>query len=242
MEEAVKPHNKGALPAELTPVSSEYRSPETEPRRDPEKSANDFVVEIDPEKPVRAVISTEPSVEYPRAYSHVRSPELRRGEYIILMSTTAVCGSIGGVILALSGKADPSAIAQITENLSSGFGSIFFQRLLIGAAFLLAEYLLGFFALGDLFVWAAPLCCAMGLSLRIAVTQSWILLPSAIVTTIACIIGAAVSSGFSRALMRLSNGGTVHLESSLRQKYTISFLGYLAAIIAGAIYEGAILH
>lgn len=242
MEEAIKPHNKGALPADLTPVLSEYRSPETEPRRVPEERADDFIVEIDPEKPVRAVISTEPSAEYPRAYSHVRSPELKRGEYVILMSTTALCGSIGGVILALSGQADPSAVARITEDLHSGFGSIFFQRLLIGAAFLLAEYLLGFFALGDLFVWAAPLWYAMGLSLRIAVTQSWILLPSAIVTAIACITGAATSSGFSRALMRLARGGTVHLEGSMRQKYTISFLGYLAAMLAGAIYEGAILH
>lgn len=242
MEEAVKPHNKGVLPADLTPVLSEYRSPETDPRRDPEKIANDFMVEIDPEKPVRAVISTEPSAEYPRAYSHVRSPELRRGEYIILMSATAVCGTVGGVILALSGKADTSAIVKITEDLSSGFGSIFFQRLLIGAAFLLAEYLLGFFALGDLFSWAAPMCCAMGLSLRISATESWILLPSAVVTLIACVMGAATSSGLSRTLMRISRGGTVHLEDSLHLKYTVSFLGYLTAVIAGAIYEGAILN
>lgn len=237
MEDAVKSHNRGVLPADLTVALPENSSVVSETHDGYEENPGGIIL-ISPDEPTGSPPET---AEYPHEYTHVRSPELKRGEYLILMSASAVCGAIGGVILALSGKADPWAIEKIIQGLSSGFGNIFFQRTLIGAAFLLAEYILGFFALGDLLVWAAPLCCAMGLSLRIAATESWILLPSAIVTLIACVIGAATSSGFSRALMRLSRGGTVHLGSSPRQKYTINFLGYLAAIIAGAIYEGAIL-
>ncbi len=239
MEEAVKSHNRGVLPADLTAAMPENLSesaPDANETRGSESSGSIIIIPSD-----EHTDSPPETAEYPREYTHVRSPELKRGEYIILMSASAVCGAIGGVILALSGKADPWAVAKITEGLSSGFGNVFFQRTLIGAAFLLAEYILGFFALGDLFVWAAPLCCAMGLSLRITAAQSWILIPSAVVTLIACVTGAATSSGFSRALMRLSRGGTVHLGNSPRQKYTINFLGYLAAVIAGAIYEGAIL-
>ena len=197
------------------------------------------VIEASVETPIE--IYSE-AAEYRREHSHARSPGLKRGEFVILMSATAVCGAVGGAILALSGKADIFALSKISLDMSGGFGSIFFQRLIIGAALLLAEFLVGFFAFGDLFVWAAPMCCAMGLSLRIAATESWILLPSAIITLIACVMGAATSSGMSQTLIRISRGGTVHLEDSLHVKYTLSFLGYLAAVIAGAIYEGLILN
>ena len=226
MEDVLKPHNRGVLPENSNTVTESLQT------QFPEEISSGGVIEA----------YVESTSEYRRDYSHVRSPELKRGEYVILMSATAVCGAVGGAILALSGKADVSALAKITQDLSGGFGSVFFQRLLIGAAFLLAEYIIGFFAFGDLFVWAAPMCCAMGLSLRIAATKSWILLPSAIITLIGCVMGAATSSGLSHTLIRLSRGGTVHLEDSIHVKYTVSFLGYLAAVLAGAIYEGAILN
>lgn len=241
MEDAVRSHSRGVLPADMSPAlpksTAAIRDTPDVLNEHTEEHADDAIIELSPDD----LPASYETAEYPHEYTHVRSPELRRGEYIILMSAAAVCGAVGGVILALSGKAEPSALLKIREDLSSGFWSIFTGRLIIGTVFLLAEYILGFFALGDLFVWAAPLCCALGLSLRIASTQSWILLPSAIVTITAVTVGAAASSGFSRALMRLSRGGTVHLESSPRQKFTVNFLGYLAAIIAAAIYEGAIL-
>lgn len=184
-------------------------------------------------------IETE-ELEY-HEYRHVRSPELRRSEQVLLMTASAVCGAIGGVILALSDKYDPKALQELIDASLSGFGSIFFQRILIGALFLGIEYLLGFFALGDLLVWASPLVYSLGTAFRITVLKSWVLIPSAVVGAAAIIFGAALSAGFSRSLMRLSSGGTVYLESSPKQKLTINFLGCLAAVIAAAIYEGAIL-
>lgn len=184
---------------------------------------------------------TEP--EYPREYKHVRSPELRRSEQIILMSAAAVCGAVGGVLLALSGKADsdPEIMQRLIDNTLNGFVRIFLERVMLGVLFLGIEYLLGFFALGDLFVWAAPLTYSLGTAFRVTALKAWVLLPSAVVGAIGVIVGAALSSGFSHALMRLSSGGTVYLESSPKQKLAVSFLGCLAAVVAAAIYEGAIL-
>ena len=239
MEEAIMKNGTSTLP-ESSAIKNENEAPQL-----PENLSSGGVIEAYIETPREHYIeipgeTTGETAE--RRRNHARSSELERGEYIFLMAATAVCGATAGAILALSGKADMSALLKITQDLSSGFGNIFFQRLIIGSALLLAEFLVGFFALGDLFVWAAPLCCAMGLSLRITATESWILLPSAIVTLIACVMGAATSSGLSRTLMRLSRGGTVHLEDSLHVKYIISFLGYLAAVLVGAIYEGLILN
>lgn len=184
-------------------------------------------------------ISDEP--EYPYEYRHVRSPELKRSEHGFLMSAAAVCGAVGGVILALSGKADPKALEMLVDKTLDGFWSIFCGRTLLGAIFLAAEYLLGFFAPGDLLVWLPPLVYSLGTAFRITALQNWLLLPSGIVGTISIIIGATISAGFSNSLMRLTSGGTVYIESSPKKKFTVSFLGCLAAVIAAAIYEGAIL-
>lgn len=238
MEEAVKTHNKGVLPSDI-PEYSSGEKPNENAVQNTEASSDDAMIEILPEE--YPVSPSEEAVEYPHEYTHVRSPELRRGEHLIVMSAAAVCGAVGGVILALSGKADLYAVEQIVKDLSGGFGSVFLQRLIIGAAFLLIEYILGFFALGDILVWTAPLCCAMGLSLRITAAESWVLIPSAVVTIAAVVTGAAMSSGFSRTLMKLSRGGTVHMGDSPRQRLTLNFLACLAAITAAAIYEGAIL-
>lgn len=235
MEDTVDLRNKGVLP--------ENPSDNNEARQIHEESAASANIiktsQISDTSELTLDISDEP--EYPHEYKHVRSPELKRSEQIVLMTAAAVCGAAGGVILALSGKADPKALEKLIDGSLNGFGSIFFQRTLIGALFLAVEYLLGFFALGDLFVWLSPLVYTLGTAFRITALRSWVLLPSGIVGVIAVIMGAALSSSFSNSLMRLSSGGTVYIESSPKQKFTVSFLGCLAAVIAAAIYEGAIL-
>ena len=84
------------------------------------------------------------------------------------------------------------------------------------------------------------MCCGMGLSLRITATGAWNLLPSAILTLTAVVLGAAVSANLSQTLMRLLRGGTVYLDSSPRRSFTLAFLGFLAMTVAAAIYEGVI--
>lgn len=256
MKDETKPLNRGVLPENASeqnetrhtreesaaseamsfqsgsPVNLSAVNDSPEPRAIPENGVSESAeLELD--------ISDEP--EYPYEYRHVRSPELKRSEQGFLMSAAAVCGAVGGVILALSGKADPKALETMVDGTLEGFWSIFRQRTLIGAVFLAVEYLLGFFAPGDLLVWLSPLVYTLGVSFRITALQNWALLPSGIVGTISVIAGAVLSAGFSNSLMRLTSGGAVYIESSPKKKFTVSFLGCLAAIIAAAIYEGAIL-
>lgn len=221
MDIAVKTHNRGALPADF------FEEQQTE------QTAGVTELTDPPEE--------EAAAEYPR-YSHVRSPEIRRNGFVILMAISAVVGAAGGAVLAFSKNADFEALKAISGTLDGEFGRIFLQRALIGAAFLLAEYLLGFFALGDFLVWSAPMFYGMGLGLRLAASGKWILLPSAIISLAAAVFGAAVSASFSQTLFRLLRGGTVYLDSSPRKNLTLCFLGLLALVIASSIYEGIILN
>ncbi len=185
-----------------------------------------------PEMPeVSAEISE--SSEYP----HVRYPRVHRSGSLIVMALSAVCGVIGGVLL--------SANTEITQNLESSllqsFGEIFLNRTIIGAVFLATEYILGFFALGDMLVWSVPLVAGLGLAFRVAVTREWILLPSSILLLIVTAFAGAVSAGLSSTLMQLSRGGTIHLGESPRRQFTLNFLGFLALSLICALYEGIIL-
>ncbi len=171
-------------------------------------------------------------------YTHVRYPRVRRSSALIVMALSAVCGVIGGIVIPRT--ADLSA--QLAQSLTKPFGAIFLERALLGAAFLGAEFVLGFFALGDLLVWLVPLAAGLGLSLRVAATRAWILLPSSILLLFITAFGAAVSAGLSETLMTIARGGTVHLGSSPRKLFTLNFLGYLAVAVACALYEGIILN
>ncbi|MGN1111137.1 MAG: hypothetical protein ACI4QY_05740 [Oscillospiraceae bacterium] len=169
--------------------------------------------------------------------SHVRHPQAHRSSTLIVMALSAVCGAIGGVVA--SGNVEASR--EISGSLSRTFGEIFLNRTIVGAGFLALEYVLGFFALGDLLVWSVPLAAGLGLALRIAAAKAWVLLPSSILLLFVIAFGATVSAGFSDTLMRASRGGTVHLGNSPRKLFTLNFLGYLAAAIVCALYEGIIL-
>lgn len=171
-------------------------------------------------------------------YAHVRHPRVRRSGALIVMALSAVCGVIGGIVISRSAYLS-SALAWGT---SKPFGAIFPERTLLGAAFLGAEFLLGFFAFGDLLVWSVPLAAGLGLALRVAETEKWALLPSSILLLFVIVFAAAVSAGFSETLMTIARGGTVHLGNSPRKVYVLNFLGYLAAAVACALYEGIILN
>ncbi len=203
-----------------------------------------FEIARDPADTANPADSAEPApLEDPAAlpqeeYTHVRYPKVRRSSAFLLMGLSALCGVIGGIVI--SRTADLSE--EMANSLVDPFGRIFLKRTLLGAAFLGAEFLLGFFALGDLLVWLVPLAAGLGLSLRVAATKAWILLPSSILLLFITAFGAAVSAGLSETLMTIARGGTVHLGSSPRKIFALNFLGYLAAAIACALYEGIILN
>lgn len=223
MENIVSVTNKGALPKdyEELQISENISGNEEIPAETPEGSEIKAAVQS-PDKP---------------RYTHVRAPEIRRSGTRILMSLTSICGAAAGVVTALSGTASAAA-----AQWQGSFGEIFLRDVLIGAAFLAAEFLLGYFAFGDWLVWCMPLCFGMGVGLRYAAIGSYALLPCAAAELCAVSFAAAASAGFSRTLLRLSGGGTVYLERSPRKGYALRFLGYFTVIAAAALYEGIALN
>ncbi len=257
-------HNRGALPMDLTEGSQLAEHAELPDLPDlPElPELPDLSEPPEPTEPVFTVISaedpeqfaqfaqfeqlarsvrterSEKSADKPGSYTHVRYPRARRSSALIVMGLSALCGAVGGFVVSRS--ADLSA--ELAQSLMKPFGAIFLERTLLGAAFLAVEFVLGFFALGDLLVWSVPLIAGLGLSLRVSATEKWALLPSSILLLFITAFGAAVSAGFSETLMQLARGGTVHLGDSPRKLFTLSFLGYLAVAVACALYEGIILN
>ncbi len=218
--------NHGALPRDNSDyeelqitdgVSEEYESP-AEPAAETDKQEETLV------------------------YTHVRSPELHRSGTRILMGLTAVCGAVSGAVMAFSGNVDPAAYEMLSKSLVGEFGEIFLRSVIIGAAFLAAEFVLGFFALGDWFVWILPLCYSMGTALRVAVSGTGVLLPSAAAGVCAAAFAAATSAAFSQTLLRLSKGGTVYFDFSPIRNYALAFTGYTVIIAAAAVYEGVALN
>ncbi len=224
--------NRGALPIDLT-----------------EEAQLSEPVLPEPTEPVFAVISAEDPEQFKqfaqteqsegsKPEAHVRYPRVRRSSALIVMGLSALCGAVGGFVVSRS--VDLSV--ELAQSIAKPFGTIFLERTLLGAAFLAAEFVLGFFALGDLLVWSVPLIAGLGLSLRVSATEKWVLLPSSILLLFLTAFGAAVSAGFSETLMQISRGGTVHLGDSPRKLFTLNFLGYLAVVVACALYEGIILN
>lgn len=226
-------HNSGVLPAgfsaeaEKLPKIPEYNSPAAEPYKPPQ---------IEPPTGSSEDISDYHSenYDYSERYTHVRYPEISRRGLLILMIFSGISGALAGIIPTLRG------IIPTTE-LSGTFMEIFLSRISIGAAVLAAEYLLGFFAFGDLLVWALPLWYCMGGALRVTASARWKLLPGIIIGGILTAFGAAVSGAFSQGIMRVLKGGTVHFDDSPRRGFTLTFLGILAGILACCLYEAIIL-
>lgn len=180
----------------------------------------------------------EPNVE--TVVEHVRAPELRRNGTKLLMVFSAVVGAAAGARLLWSGSGlSEEVMSSISQTLVGSFWIIFLRQTFIGAIFLAAEFVAGFFAFGDVLVWTAPYFCAMGGVLRIA-TGSPKMIPSAVICLAAVTAGAAYSAELSGMLLRLSRGGTVYMGNAPRRKYAFEFLGCLAAVILSAILAGAL--
>lgn len=183
------------------------------------------------------VTATEQPFSENTHYPHIRHPKAHRSGTFIVMAVAAVCGVAGGIVVSANGSFS-EAVSVVAEK---PFGEIFLMRLAFGAALLAVEFVLGFFALGDLLVWVVPLFAGLGAGFRIAQTKAWECMPSYIVLLGVITFAAAVSAGFSATLMSLARGGTIHLGSSPRRVFVLNYLGYLAAIAACALYEGIIL-
>lgn len=184
-------------------------------------------------------IAIAPAADKPRA--HVRAPELHRNAAKLVMTIAAALGAAAGLRLCLgdANAALRQVIAEAVSGASGSFGAVFLRQLALGAVFLGAELLLGFFAFGDYLVWLAPFLYTAGAAARLAATSPR-LIPGTLIGIAAVIFGAAFSSELSSLLLRLTGGGTVHTGDSPRRALAVKFAGCLAAVILGAILNGAL--
>lgn len=192
--------------------------------------SSEFEPSDKPEEP--PITASEPPRE------HIRAPELHRRGTMLFMVFTAVVGAIAGARLAFwGGSLSESAINAISQALSSSFGEVFLRQTLIGAAFLVFEFLLGFSALGDLLVWAAPFLCAMGGAMQFT-TGLPLVIAGAVVRIAAVTAGAVCSAEMSGLLLRSSRGGTVHMGTNPRKSFVLKVMSCFAAAVLSALLAG----
>ena len=183
------------------------------------------------------------TAELPRA---ARSAYRRRSGIPMLYTFLTAAGLILGIYIAASAPG-----ADISGSLLCGSGDflgLLLRRLFWGAAFLISEYVCGFFALGRLLVWAAPLICGLGTGAALAGAftiegmNALRLAPGCAGCAAAVIFAAGTSSGMSSQLLRLvsSDKNSIVSTSPAAGEYTLRFLVYLAILSACAIAEAAL--
>ncbi|MGN1120115.1 MAG: hypothetical protein ACI4Q4_07135 [Oscillospiraceae bacterium] len=160
----------------------------------------------------------------------------------LVLWLAAVSGAAAGMVAAR----DLGAAGGVLLGSEGSFLALFLSRLAYGASFLLAEYLLGFFALGEWLVWVVPLCCGMGIGLSGAalITSGGapLLLLPAVLTLFSVILGARCSGEFSEQLLRVVSGSRtgIVLTSDAAKSYTLRFAAYLSLVGFSALVDAAI--
>ena len=183
------------------------------------------------------------TAELPRA---ARSAYRRRSGIPMLYTFLTAAGLILGIYIAAS--APGTDISGSLLCVSGDFLGLLLRRLFWGAAFLISEYVCGFFALGRLLVWAAPLICGLGTGAALAGAftiegmNALRLAPGCAGCAAAVIFAAGTSSGMSSQLLRLvsSDKNMIVSTSPAAGEYTLRFLVYLAILSACAIAEAAL--
>ncbi len=217
------------------PLKNRGVLPEIEPPADETKDTPQEQPEID----------INQDEQTPPAARHVRAPSVRRRSSVLVLGFCAVCGALGGA-LAYYAAGCPEICGTVLSFMDGSFLELFLRRLLYGGAFLLAEYVLGYFAAGEWLVWALPLLSGMGagfsLSAAYGGAELFAMVPSAGIVVALCVFGANTSGELSALLLRLAggNGGGVIMTGSAAKDYSIKFLGYLGWLIAAALYEAAV--
>lgn len=171
----------------------------------------------------------------PNSNTHVRAPELKRNGTRVVMLLALFVGALAGARILWSGFSD-SALGAVAESMGGTFFLRFARQLGLCAVMLAGEFVLGFFAFGDLLVWTAPYICAAGGVLRIA-AGSATAIPSAVICAAAVTAGAAYSAEMSGMLLKLSQGNTVYMGNSPLKKYAGEFLICFVIAVAGSIIQ-----
>ncbi len=183
---------------------------------------------------------SEPPAEQQLPDAPISSPHKRRSAeipsavaYMLLGALSAAAGAAIAVLYPLEG---------IPLTIGGSFPEVLADRLLQCGIFLVAEYLLGYFAAGGKLVWLIPMIYGLGAGLSAAEAiisgHPLMLLPLTICMVVIC-RAAARSAELSSLLLSVVSGksGSVVTDGTAGSSYTIGFGIYLLTISAAALAE-----
>ncbi len=185
------------------------------------------------------------SDESPHAVSFTRTAQIQhegRFAYCVLL---ALLGCITGVVIALVFPLPDISFLGSAIYAENGFSKILLQRLGQCGGFLLAAYLLGYFAAGGVIVWLTPFIYGMGVGLSCAGGIAEGGSPAVILPCTVCLAlitaASCTSWEFSSVLLRLISGrsGSVITRGSATYSYNLRFGVYLLILLALSITEAA---
>lgn len=173
-----------------------------------------------------------------RAYRRNGSP---------LMPAAAAVGVLIGVITALFFPlTGGDFLSGVAASAQGGFAAALLRRLGQVGIFLLAEFLLGYFAAGRAVVWIAPLMYGLSAGLTSAGVSAaggsaFVILPELLYTAVIT-VAANTSGEMSELLLRLVSGesGSVVTRGRASKGYDLQFAVYALVILAVAIGEAAV--
>lgn len=193
--------------------------------------------ELTESEPTPPVCVEAPQQTHRRTYS-TRNPRL------IACAAACIIGVALGAVVALTAPISAAELSQsAVMSEKGGFAGMLLRRAGQCGAFLIAEYIIGYFAWGGILVWLAPLAYGLGagLSAAAAFTLGAELLPVLFCAAYAIILSCAAntSGGFSALLLSLVSGrnGSVITDGAAAYHYTLRFILYAALIFALAIAE-----
>ncbi len=189
----------------------------------------------------------EPTAAEPTEPVYERAVRTVRHDRRPFAIAAAVIGVLTGVIIALffplSGGDFLSGVAASAEG---GFAAALLRRLGQVGIFLLAEFLLGYFAAGSTVVWTVPFIYGLSAGLTPAGIiasggSAWVIVPELIYTAVIT-AAANTSAELSSLLLRLISGesSSVVTRGRASRGYDLQFAVYLLVMLTVAIIEAAV--
>ena len=187
----------------------------------------------------------EETEELPRAGSAVRRMEKSRRRIPLFQLFATAAGGGAGVYFALT-LPEGADVSGSLFLLDRDFTEMLLHRLAWGGAFLLAEYICGYFALGWLLVWLAPLVCGLGTGAALAAaftagtSAAPVVIPAAVSAFVVAFAAGTSRNMSSQILQLVSSPCGVVTDSPAAGEYTLRFLVWCGIFTACALLECAL--
>lgn len=175
----------------------------------------------------------------------MRRMEKSRRRIPLFQLFAAAAGGAAGVYFALT-LPEGADVSGSLFLLAGDFTGMLLHRLAWGGAFLLAEYICGYFALGWLLVWLAPLVCGLGTGAALAAaftagtSAAPVVIPAAVSAFVVAFAAGTSRNMSSQILQLVSSPCGVVTDSPAAGEYTLRFLVWCGIFTACTLVECAL--